>query len=444
MNSKTYTLSQSLIEVNKALTIQASDGQRPYLTHNGTLTFEGKDPNAVLVLDGLWFGILPAAGLTVETLNEDSDPATPKLEAVEIKGTFKRVEIRHCSFDPGGERARVKVKEATALPSVQLKITGDVEELAIRSSIMGPILEAPTNTNCSVGKLIIEDSIVASMAEETFADLWAIESKVADVSIERSTILGDVKANLLYCSDSLVKGVIDVLDTQHSCVRFSAFQKERVVNGTLRSSSTPKLTSLTSLVWPPRRSRPRELPSTTASSSPLALVTTATACWPSLRRPSSERAPRTAARWGHSTPRSQPSSCKTFVARSKSFCPWGSDPSSLSRPERIYISVQAITISTTILESQNKEETTMSSKGDISRRLFQPRKRYNGVRFQQGRVFSDSDFNEAGMLDAEETRRRTLDIMGPKGSPDDGFKITGMMSGRTPPTQRVPDQDRCG
>lgn len=60
---------------------------------------------------------------------------------------------------------------------------------------------------------------------------------------------------------------------------------------------------------------------------------------------------------------------------------------------------------------------------DISRFLHQPKKRYSGVRMQQGRVILDSDWNESERLDDEEARKVRLDILGPKGTADDGFRI---------------------
>jgi hypothetical protein len=58
---------------------------------------------------------------------------------------------------------------------------------------------------------------------------------------------------------------------------------------------------------------------------------------------------------------------------------------------------------------------------DISRFLVQPRKHYVGTRMQQGRVVLDSDFNEEAELDDEERRRALQDVVGPSGSPNDGF-----------------------
>ncbi|MEX2261845.1 MAG: right-handed parallel beta-helix repeat-containing protein [Bryobacteraceae bacterium] len=58
---------------------------------------------------------------------------------------------------------------------------------------------------------------------------------------------------------------------------------------------------------------------------------------------------------------------------------------------------------------------------DITRFLVQPRKHYAGARMQQGRVVLDSDFNEGAELVDEERRRALLEIVGPSGSPDEGF-----------------------
>jgi hypothetical protein len=60
---------------------------------------------------------------------------------------------------------------------------------------------------------------------------------------------------------------------------------------------------------------------------------------------------------------------------------------------------------------------------DISRHLFNPAKHYTGTRMQQGRVILDSDLNEARMLDEEVQRALVVDVIGPHGTSDDGFKI---------------------
>jgi hypothetical protein len=60
---------------------------------------------------------------------------------------------------------------------------------------------------------------------------------------------------------------------------------------------------------------------------------------------------------------------------------------------------------------------------DITRLLNQPAKHYGGARMQQGRTLLDSDFNESAALHQESRRRAVLDLVGPAGSPDQGFSL---------------------
>ena len=60
---------------------------------------------------------------------------------------------------------------------------------------------------------------------------------------------------------------------------------------------------------------------------------------------------------------------------------------------------------------------------DISRIAFDQRKHYSGVRMQQGRVTTDEDFNAQERIEDEDLRRTRVDIIGPCGSPDQGFRI---------------------
>jgi hypothetical protein len=80
----------------------------------------------------------------------------------------------------------------------------------------------------------------------------------------------------------------------------------------------------------------------------------------------------------------------------------------------------------------------MSTK-DVTRRLFQPHKHYAAVRLQQGRSLLDSDYNEGADLDGDEWRRAVLDIVGPRGTPDEGFSIgQSVLPGDDPTTQTAP------
>ncbi|MEO1515433.1 MAG: DUF6519 domain-containing protein [Bacteroidota bacterium] len=63
---------------------------------------------------------------------------------------------------------------------------------------------------------------------------------------------------------------------------------------------------------------------------------------------------------------------------------------------------------------------------DISRVSFDPKKRYVGVRRQQGRVQTDFDHNEDERLKNEERRKSRRHIIGPYGSPDHGFRCENL------------------
>jgi hypothetical protein len=60
---------------------------------------------------------------------------------------------------------------------------------------------------------------------------------------------------------------------------------------------------------------------------------------------------------------------------------------------------------------------------DISRSAFDPRKRYASVRMQMGRVIVDDDWNENERIAGEDLRRSRVDIIGPAGTPDAGFRV---------------------
>ncbi len=63
---------------------------------------------------------------------------------------------------------------------------------------------------------------------------------------------------------------------------------------------------------------------------------------------------------------------------------------------------------------------------DISRINFDKTKHYTSVRMQQGRVLTDDDWNEKARIEEENQRVSNTEIIGPFGSPDDGFKINNL------------------
>jgi len=70
--------------------------------------------------------------------------------------------------------------------------------------------------------------------------------------------------------------------------------------------------------------------------------------------------------------------------------------------------------------------------GDLSRRTFDPRKRYSGVQAQQGRVLTDADLNEQLEIGLHRTEVEAVDTIGRCGVPktDGGFAISTTPDGR--------------
>ncbi len=61
---------------------------------------------------------------------------------------------------------------------------------------------------------------------------------------------------------------------------------------------------------------------------------------------------------------------------------------------------------------------------DRARRSYDASRRYRSVVSQQGRVTVEADANEAEEIRTAESRAELIDIVGPTGTPDDGFKIS--------------------
>jgi hypothetical protein len=60
---------------------------------------------------------------------------------------------------------------------------------------------------------------------------------------------------------------------------------------------------------------------------------------------------------------------------------------------------------------------------DRARVTYDPKQQYRSVVMQQGRVTLEADSNEASQIASEELRREALDVVGPCGTPDNGYQI---------------------
>jgi hypothetical protein len=229
-DNKTYLPDDDVIGI-RDLTYQAANFERPYVNRvvpAGTEWIFEADAKAIvppgqpepatnlrnLTLEGLWIGI------ELEGSGPSSAPCSPAPVSLVLQGVFDRVVMRHCTLDPGGEKAQIDPGQCEPIPYVQLVVRGDVEELIIESSIVGPVIEDKTAGNTgTVQNLVFRDSIVHSIDPDNAP---AIATELGLVEMQRVTVFGDVKVNRLVASEALIQGVVKVTDNQHGCFRFSA------------------------------------------------------------------------------------------------------------------------------------------------------------------------------------------------------------------------------
>jgi hypothetical protein len=160
-----------------------------------------------------------------------------------LKGSFDCVTLTCCTLDPGtvapptasspASIFALTVDERVLIPC-RLWIEGNVTKLTIERCITGPIRTRGTGT---VSTLTITDSIIqaiptgqaspasvpysASMPHEP-ADL-AISLNDGDVILSRCTVLGGIAVHRLQASECILHDLVQVDDTQHGCVRFTAW-----------------------------------------------------------------------------------------------------------------------------------------------------------------------------------------------------------------------------
>ena len=188
------------------LVIRAENRRRPLvrLTPEGTSwSFTGA-PGSSLVLDGVFV----SGGDIV------------------LKGTFESVVIVTSTLDPGTLDPETNTLDSSVdgrlLSPCRLRIEGQVRTLTIDRSITGPIQVAAGG---AVERLVLRDSIVQSLgAEKALSVVGA-----GEVDIERATILGPADVHRLHASDAIFHDVTTVADTQHGCVRFSAWAEGSIL-----------------------------------------------------------------------------------------------------------------------------------------------------------------------------------------------------------------------
>lgn len=215
-DNQTYSLSiVNTTPVGPAV-LQAGPQRRPYVVFSGGgATLQPQAIGSTFLIDGGWYGV-----------NDPSQPSAPGAMAdFVIEGAagaaadeydFEQVEMRFATFDPGGARA-----DGVRVPALRLLVRARIRRLIVRRSIMGPIhviRDNPADPS-TVDQLLICESLID--ASQT-TDRLAISTLFGAVVIESSTILGDIVADVLKASDTIVDGRVTVVNNQAGCFRFSA------------------------------------------------------------------------------------------------------------------------------------------------------------------------------------------------------------------------------
>lgn len=209
-SSGTLTLDDSLtydaaadVAVTGALTIRAGDRQRPVLRLSSPWALAGAGTGNALVLDGL--------------LVSGAD--------VVLRGAFDRVTVTCCTLDPGvaappgAADIHALAADGRVLVPCRLWVEGEVRELIVERSVTGSIRTRPGGR---VEELTVTDSIVQSIPT---ADVLhaAVALTDGDVTLTRCTVLGPAAVHRLRASECILRDRVEVDDTQHGCVRFSAW-----------------------------------------------------------------------------------------------------------------------------------------------------------------------------------------------------------------------------
>jgi hypothetical protein len=197
-----------IITADGDLTLSAADQERPYVIlrapEGNTVVIRGMVAGSRLVVDGLWIGVFPAVGTGGTRLR--------------IEGEWREVVFRNVSLDPGGIRAAAPATPAVPIPAVTLEFAGAIDLITIEHSIIGRIVEAVSPLDpCATDRVVIADSVITATGATP-----TIRLRNASLTIDRSTVLGNVVCGRIDASTVLVAGRVLAEDQQAGCFRFSA------------------------------------------------------------------------------------------------------------------------------------------------------------------------------------------------------------------------------
>lgn len=197
-NSASYGPVGNKVSVQNLVFI-AANNQRPYVQLDKNWVLDsGSHEDSTIMLNGLWIGAQPQSSIV-------------------LRGDFETVTLRHVTIDPGGPRTLDNTSDHIA--HVTLVVEGNIELLTIESCILGPL---HIENQGYIEKAVILDSILQSRDDT----IPALQLPDTELHMQRVTIEGDVQAQCLWATDSLIVGHGTIENTQCGCFRFSAAKND--------------------------------------------------------------------------------------------------------------------------------------------------------------------------------------------------------------------------
>ncbi len=198
-DSTTYTDIADVAGI-RDISVRAANLERPLIRPNvSEWVFTGTG-DAALAFDGLF---LSGADLV-------------------LRGSFNRVTLRCCTLDPGAWDGDTGTFAAAAdgktLVASRLRVEGSVGTLVIDRSILGPVDDG----GGQVEALAVSDSIVHAC--DPAASSITLSAGATELS--RCTLIGPAQVRRLEASECILADAVRVDDTQHGCVRFTAWKAD--------------------------------------------------------------------------------------------------------------------------------------------------------------------------------------------------------------------------
>ena len=304
-------------------------------------------------------------------------------EDIVLAGDFEHVILSCCTLDPGN--AGEQSVDGRDLDPTTLFIDGTVQRLTIDRCITGPIA-----TRGIVEEVCASDSILGAVTLDTGV-----------LSLDRCTVLGALDVHRLECSESILDDVAVVAERSGRCVRFSAWASGSLLP---RKYECVRVVAARAAVrHPPLRRGPLR----------------------ATRRGRGRRHPRRQHGGAAEHPRREPRRLGdgrllprrggregTLAADQAQGVPAGGSHAG-PRPH-----------AATGCRGGDHEREAMAI--DLARASFDRARHYTGVAPQQGRVSLEAEENEAREILATASRAELREIVGPAGTPDDGYALTGV------------------